>query len=98
MPCEELFDLRNDPHELNDLSEDPALESVLQKMRAFYDGHHEHWSNFCVDAADYTRPRIIFDREVPWEDKTYRGFKPGNANSDKIQQIYEDLTGSPPPI
>jgi arylsulfatase A-like enzyme len=96
-PSEELFDLESDPYELNDLSNDPGKQSVMAKMRSFYDEHHEHWSEYCVETEDYTRYRTIFDRNIPWQDKNYRGFKPGNSNSDKIQQIYEDLTGSPPP-
>ena len=33
-PPEELFDLRNDPHELHNLAADPACAAVLQELRA----------------------------------------------------------------
>jgi arylsulfatase A-like enzyme len=33
-PPEELFDLRNDPHELHNLAQDPACAPVLQALRA----------------------------------------------------------------
>ncbi len=35
-----LFDLINDPEELNDLGDDPAYETVCNQMR----GHLEHWA------------------------------------------------------
>ncbi len=99
--AEELFDMVNDPYELNDLSADPEASSALERMRALYDEYHRHWSRHCVDAEDYTRHRVIFDRTVPWQDKDYRGFTVKNKDSSggkAIRQIYEDLTGVAPPI
>ena len=32
-PKEELFDIRNDPYEIHDLSQDPAYKSTLEEMR-----------------------------------------------------------------
>ncbi len=34
-PAEELYDLRNDPHELNNLADDSAFKSELEKHRTF---------------------------------------------------------------
>jgi arylsulfatase A-like enzyme len=36
-PAEELYDLRKDPHELNNVAGDPAYASVLQSLRAELD-------------------------------------------------------------
>ena len=38
-PVEELYDLENDPHEIHNLSNDPAMDGVLRRMRAA----HENW-------------------------------------------------------
>ena len=36
-PEEELYDLRNDPHEIRNLAEDPAFEEQLLSMRGMLD-------------------------------------------------------------
>ncbi len=40
-PIEELFSLRNDPHEVHNLAGDPSYRETLKQMRAFVDGFVE---------------------------------------------------------
>jgi uncharacterized sulfatase len=46
-PDEELFDLRKDPNELTNLTNDPAYEHVLQEMREA----HNRWSDNTKDSG-----------------------------------------------
>ncbi len=39
-PVEELYDLENDPHEIHNLADVPAMNGVLRRMRAA----HENWT------------------------------------------------------
>lgn len=99
-PAEELFDLRSDPRETANVASDPANSRVLERMRALYDRHHEHWSRHCVSHEDYTRHRRVFSRHVPWREKEYRGFGhagTGHRGRKALEAAYEDLTGHKPP-
>ncbi|MCV9389305.1 sulfatase family protein [Reichenbachiella ulvae] len=53
-PVEELFDLENDPHEINNLAEDPAYAKVLQEHRDIL----TEWTNTYGDKG--AEPQNIF--------------------------------------
>jgi len=74
-PAEELYDLRKDPLELNNLANDSDSETLLENMRRLYDAHHWELSEKCVEGEDYRRLIKLFDRHVSWRAKDYRGFR-----------------------
>jgi len=47
-PAEMLFDTQSDPHEINNLAEDPAYAAELQRLRAAYEVHRTE----VVDLSD----------------------------------------------
>jgi uncharacterized sulfatase len=51
-PTESLFDLVNDPLELNDLARDPKMKDTLQKMRAV----HDRWMLDIMDVGLLPEP------------------------------------------
>jgi N-sulfoglucosamine sulfohydrolase len=51
-PVEELYDLANDPHEINNLAADPAMAGVLADMRARLDA----WLADCNDQGALAEP------------------------------------------
>jgi len=50
---EQLFDLRNDPHETNNLAQDPAYASVLQDMRERLESYRERLPDRVPDYHEY---------------------------------------------
>ena len=46
-PVEELYDLKNDPHEIKNLADSPAHQAVLKRMRAA----HQKWQDETRDLA-----------------------------------------------
>jgi arylsulfatase A-like enzyme len=79
-PYEELYDLRVDPHELNDVADDPVYSEDLAKLRTKLD-------NWRVDTADrmpakrrldgWTRDGNPLPHNQPWYD---RWLKQGKKN------------------
>ena len=57
-PVEELYDCKNDPHNINNLAADPAYADVLQRMRKV----HLQWVQDTKDVGLIPEP-IITDRE-----------------------------------
>ncbi|MFH1718220.1 MAG: sulfatase-like hydrolase/transferase [Planctomycetota bacterium] len=57
-PVEELYDLRNDPHEINNLANDPEYASVLKRMRKV----HLDWVQQTKDLGLMPEPELV-DRE-----------------------------------
>ncbi|MCA9136676.1 MAG: sulfatase [Planctomycetales bacterium] len=68
-PVEELFDLENDPLELTNLATSPGSAPILDDMRKRYDVELEKWKKEAVDYNDYQRYGILFDRNIPPENK-----------------------------
>lgn len=53
-PAEELFDLKNDPYELNDLSKNPDFQNILKEMRQA----QSEWSLNIYDSGLIPEPLI----------------------------------------
>ena len=68
-PAGELFDLRNDPHEMVNLAADESYKEVLEKMQTYYDLEIEKWKDEAVATGHYKEFGILFDRHVPWAEK-----------------------------
>lgn len=57
---EELYDLQKDPHELNNLADDPAMKKTLTTMRARLD----QWVNETGDQGAAPEPEEMFDSDM----------------------------------
>ena len=53
-PVEELYDLKNDPHEIKNLADSPAHQAVLKRMRAA----HQKWQDETRDLALLPEPEM----------------------------------------
>jgi len=70
-PVEELYDLGDDCNEMKNLAGAAGMEGPLQEMREVYDRYLEKWKNESVEGHSYPEYAVLFDREVPWEQKTH---------------------------
>ncbi len=78
-PTEELFHVRNDPLELQNLAQNPEYSSILKKMRKSYDTELELWQ---AQAVEQYRPyATLFDRKLPMASK--HGLTPHNKKKKK---------------
>ncbi len=68
-PTEELFDLHNDPFEMENVADHPEYQTQLAKMRKIYDLQLEHWKTEGVKYNGYEEYDVLFDRDVPWQEK-----------------------------
>jgi hypothetical protein len=57
-PGEELYDLESDPHEVDNLADDPDHAGVLERMRGMLDD----WRDRVDDAGDQSEAEMIFER------------------------------------
>ena len=94
--AEELFDLRNDPHELNNVANNPEKKETLESMRKHYDDFHQRWVSSCVNQTYYKRFEQIFDRTLPWQEKNFRTINSRfrTSQQQQLEEVYEDLTGA----
>lgn len=65
---EEMYDLRNDPHELTSAAE--RSSSALTEMRAVYDATVADWQTNGAKYHGYDRFGKLVDRHLTWEEKT----------------------------
>ncbi len=54
-PVEELYDLRNDPHEINNLADNPKYQGVLKRMRKV----HLQWIQQTKDLGLMPEPELV---------------------------------------
>ena len=72
-PQEEMYDLENDPQEMNNLVNDQLYTAQLETMRNLYDNYVDQWKLDCVGAEpknNYIEYGILYDRHTPWSEKT----------------------------
>lgn len=58
-PTEELYDLQNDPHEINNLTNDPSMGDVLERLRA----EHIAWQDRTKDLGLIPEPELTVRTE-----------------------------------
>ena len=71
-PTEELFDIQNDPLELNNLANHQKSGAVLEQMRSRYDQELKKWKQQAVAYNDYQRYGLLFDRNVALSEKNIK--------------------------
>jgi N-sulfoglucosamine sulfohydrolase len=76
-PEEELFDVQQDPHQLNNLAANPNFKQALEEMRSVLD----RWTEETGDTVPESLTTGWYDRErfVPLEGRGVRGEMPGSA-------------------
>ena len=88
-PPEELYDLQNDPYELNNLAEDPAYQQQLKRMR----DQLEQWMVSTNDKGDYDPDNMEALQKRRWEKYgsrwQSRGIDPENINWESYLQWWE---------
>ena len=84
-PAEELYDHRNDPHEINNLAENPAFKKELQRHRKILND----WIKKTDDKGQYPESdaglREVFNQ---WKDKCV------NPEYDRIRKIRKDKSAN----
>lgn len=81
-PVEELFDLKNDPQELRDISGDSKYKEVLVRMR----NAHKQWSLKVTDAGLIPEP-ILRKWEVKYNQPIYTVLRENDIPMDQIQKV-----------
>ncbi|MFC1766683.1 sulfatase, partial [Planctomycetota bacterium] len=71
-PVEELFNLSKDPLEMTNLAKNPEAKDMLETLRAQYDKELDRWKAQAVSHNSYERYKILFDRNIPWQEKEYK--------------------------
>ena len=74
-PTEELYNLAEDGLELRNEAINPQSAPRLEEMRAKYDEAVATWKQETVQYHDYARYGTIFDRHIPWNEKTKEPLK-----------------------
>ena len=74
-PEEELYDLSNDPWELNNLASDPAYEEPLLRFRNLLD----HWIIESDDKGRHPEPMEMYDSDLAVSLKKIRKRSPRDA-------------------
>ncbi|MDF1755891.1 MAG: sulfatase [Verrucomicrobiales bacterium] len=71
-PVEELFHLKRDPLEMTNLVSNPEAAPLLEEMRKNYDAAIRDWKEEAVPYNDYQQYGVLFDRSVPWDQKSVK--------------------------
>ena len=70
-PTEELYNLIADPLELVNQAQNPGAGPKLAEMRERYDAELKKWDNLAVPYNNYRQYVRLFDRSVPWQEKSF---------------------------
>lgn len=68
-PTEELFNIKKDQYEMENLANNPKYSAQLDKMRKLYNEQLEHWKSDGVNYNGYEKYGILFDRNIHWDRK-----------------------------
>ncbi len=90
-PSEELYNLTDDPLEVDNLVKRNANPEVLARMRRVYGKDLDLWKSECVES--YRSFGTLFDRGVSWREKRFHG--PGRKFV--TPELYLKVVGKPPP-
>lgn len=68
---EEMYNLKDDPQEMNNLATDENASDKLEEMRLLYDAYVEKWKNECTQVVknNYIEYGVLFDRHKSWAEK-----------------------------
>ena len=66
---EELFNIKNDPYEMNEIINEKGNEQILVKMRGLYDRQVEKIKEEGIDYNTYSWYKLFYDRNIPWAKK-----------------------------
>jgi uncharacterized sulfatase len=90
LPNEELYDLRQDPHELNNLAADPALTDLKQKLR----DRLENWIKESGDRGfEPLAPKHVAFFDEYRKSKRKRLSKKREALKEDVRKAVEDAAG-----
>lgn len=67
--AEEVFDMRGDRLETQNVIADPHSQAMVQKLREYYQSNLNNWRNHGVPFHGYQRFAVIFDPSVSWSSK-----------------------------
>jgi hypothetical protein len=75
-PTEELYDLKQDPLEMQNLSHEPNHKATLERMQKQYDSAVAHIREHAVPDNRYEHYGTLLDRSILWQGKkyTYKAF------------------------
>jgi arylsulfatase A-like enzyme len=82
-PKEELYNLNNDPYEMNNLATNSKYNKQLEKLRGIYDSEVEKWKKERIEGHAYEIYDKLFDRSLAWSEKDGL-MKPEKDNSKKL--------------
>ena len=82
-PKEELYNLNEDPYEMNNLASNSKYNKQLEKLRAIYDSEVEKWKEERIEGHAYEIYDKLFDRSLAWSEKDGL-MKPEKDNSKKL--------------
>ena len=80
---EELYDLRNDPWELNNLADDPDLSKTLQEMRKILN----RWTRDTGDLGQNVEPMKMYDSDM----KVYLNGIANMGKADRLEEIKSNI-------
>ena len=80
---EELYDLRNDPWELNNLADDPDHSKTLQKMRKTLN----RWIRETGDLGQNVEPMKMYDSDM----KVYLDGLANRGRGDRLEEIKSNI-------
>ena len=69
-PTEELYYLTEDPLEQRNQASNAAHRTALLTLRSAYDRALDEWKDSAVPYHNYQRFGVIFDRTIPWSQKS----------------------------
>jgi len=77
-PVEELYNIANDPLEMNNLANEEEAQPELKIMRNRYDAALKRWKKDAINYNNYEQYGTLFDRTIPWTQKKF--IKSKNTN------------------